>query len=589
MTMNFTPPNAADLSLEEKIGQLLVIGFPAGKAGLEHLKRAVDGFAAGNVILFSRNIGDPEEVHSLTTEIRRIVSSRKGIPPFISVDQEGGIVARLREGMTPLPGAMAQAAAVAGGKRGLVDIRALGRICGEELQALGINWNLAPVADVNVNAANPVIGVRSYGDEAEKVAELAAAFAAGLAEAGIMATAKHFPGHGDTEVDSHLGLPLIPHDLGRLEAVELLPFKRLIAEGVASVMTSHVRFPALEPDGLPATLSSRILTGLLREALGFKGIITTDCLEMKAIADNFPEAAVQSLKAGADIIDISHTYELQEAAAASIAKAVRKGDVDESRIDQSLSRIFAAKARLSPPPSTWAEATLSIARPASLALSRGISRDSLTLYSDGPGLPLAPASLYVDVLPQKLGGAEDPLAADSTRVSGAPPPPPRVSALLTARGIAGSEGGAGESVAGVGSGFDSLAVSIDPRGEEIAAVLRQAAGRDVAIGICDAGKHPGQVELVRALIASAARGGRRVGIVSMRGPYDLDLFPEYREMGKGALLCAFEYSPASAQSVADYLAGEIPARGGSPVKLSSATQPFGSSMSTAGTISAQLS
>ncbi len=580
MTMNFAPPNGPCLSLEEKVGQLLVIGFPAGKAGLEHLRRAVDGFAAGNVILFSRNIGEPEEVYALTAEIRRIVGDRNGILPFISVDQEGGIVARLREGMSPLPGAMAQAAAVAGGRRTAADIRALGRICGEELQALGINWNLAPVADVNVNPANPVIGVRSYGDEAERVAELAAAFAAGLAEAGILATAKHFPGHGDTEVDSHLGLPLIPHDLRRLEAVELLPFKRLIAEGVASVMTSHVRFPALEPEGLPATLSHRILSGLLRESLGFKGLITTDCLEMKAIADNFPDAAVRSLQAGADIIDISHTFELQEAAAASIVRAVREGRIAETRIDESLTRIFAAKARLSLPPPSWAEASAAIARPASLAFSRDISRDALTLYREGPGLPLRPGALYVDVLPQRLGGAEDPLAANSTRVSGAPPPPPRVSALLGER--AGRDGA-------LASPFETLAVSIDPSEEEIAAVLRRAEGRDVAIGICDAGKHPGQVELVRALIAAAARSGRRLGLVSMRGPYDFALFPEFREAGKGALLCAFEYSPASARSVAEYLAGDSPARGGSPVKLSSATQPLGSSMSSAGTMPAQLS
>ena len=558
MTMNRLTPFAADLSLEEKIGQLLVIGIPAGKAGLEHLKRAVDGFAAGNVILFSRNIGDPEEAYSLTAEIRRIVTARKGIPPLISVDQEGGIVARLRKGMTPLPGAMAQAAAVAGGRRTAADIRALGRICGEELRALGINWNLAPVADVNVNPANPVIGVRSYGDEAEVVAELASAFAAGLADAGIMATAKHFPGHGDTEVDSHLGLPLIPHDLQRLEAVELLPFKRLIAEGVASVMTAHVRFPALEPGGLPATLSSRLLTGLLRKALGFKGIITTDCLEMKAITDNFPDAAVQSLIAGADILDISHTYELQAAAAASIAEAVRRGRIAESRIDESLSRVAAAKARLAPPPSTWEEASRSIATPASLAFSAGFSRDSLTLYREGPTLPLVPGSLYIDVLPQKLGGAEDPGAADSARVSGQAPAPERVSDLLVAKA-----GGKGP--------IQVKAVSIDPSEDEFAAVLSLAKDRNVVMGICDAGKHPAQLRLARGLLSVAAGSGHDVGFVSMRGPYDLALFPGVGTRSGPAFLCAFEYSSASARSVAEYLAGEIPARGGSPVKLSSVT------------------
>ncbi|HUX42931.1 MAG TPA: beta-N-acetylhexosaminidase [Rectinemataceae bacterium] len=554
--MNRLTPDAADLSLEEKIGQLLVIGFPAGKAGLEHLKRAVDGFAAGNIILFSRNIADPEEVYSLTAEIRRIVMARNGIPPFISVDQEGGIVARLRKGMTPLPGAMAQAAAVAGGRRTIADVRALGKICGEELHALGINWNLAPVTDVNVNPANPVIGVRSYGDDAEKVAELASAFAAGLADAGIMATAKHFPGHGDTEVDSHLGLPLIPHDLKRLEAVELLPFKRLISEGVASVMTAHVRFPALEPEGLPATLSARLLTGILRKSLGFRGIITTDCLEMKAIADNYPDAAVQSLLAGADIIDISHTYELQAAAAASIAEAVRMGRIAESRIDESVARIAEAKARLSTPPASWEEARPLIATASSLAFSAEFSRDSLTLYRGGPALPLVPGSLYVDVLPQKLGGAEEPLAADSTRVSGKAPAPERVSELLAAK---------------AGGAFKVKAVSLDPSEDEIAAVLALAKDRDVAMGLHDAGNHPAQLRLARGLLSAAAASSQAVGFVSMRGPYDLALFPEEGARPGPAFLCAFEYSSASARSVAEYLAGEIPARGGSPVNVSSAT------------------
>jgi beta-N-acetylhexosaminidase len=533
------------LSLEEKIGQMLVIGFPSGQEGLEHIERAAAEFGAGNAILFSRNIGSPEEVFRLTARLRSILGGRTGLAPFISVDQEGGSVARLRSGVTPIIGAMAQASAVAGGRRSLDDVRRLGLICGSELAALGINWDLAPVADVNVNPANPVIGVRSYGEDPRLVADLAAAFAAGLAEGGVMATAKHFPGHGDTNVDSHLGLPTILHGMERLESVELVPFRRLIAEGIGAVMTAHVRFPALEARALPATLSAAVIQGLLRERLGFKGIVTTDCMEMKAIADNFPDAAVMAVKAGADIIDVSHTYELQKAAALSIAAAVRNGEIPEERIDESVARIAAAKSRLAAPPSSWEEAAGRVAVPSSLSFAEGFSRDSLALVREGSGLPLARGGLYVDIAPENLTGVED-----------------------DAKGR-GAMGAALASVASAAPRIETVTLGLDPSAGEIASVLAKAGGRDIAVGLYGAAAHPGQAELVRALAASATSGGHSIGLVSMRSPYDAALFPGIvsgpGERGGAAFLCAFEYSPASVRSVAAFLAGNIPAAGLSPV------------------------
>jgi beta-N-acetylhexosaminidase len=530
------------LSLEEKIGQMLVIGFPSGREGLDHIERAAAEFAAGNAILFSRNIGSPEEVYGLTARLRSILGGRTGLVPFISVDQEGGSVARLRSGVTPIIGAMAQASAVAGGRRSLNDVRRLGLICGSELAALGINWDLAPVADVNVNPANPVIGVRSYGEDPRLVADLAAAFAAGLAEGGVMATAKHFPGHGDTNVDSHLGLPTIPHGMERLESVELVPFRRLIAEGIGAVMTAHVCFPALEPRALPATLSAAVIQGLLRERLGFRGIVTTDCMEMKAIADNFPDAAVMAVKAGADIIDVSHTYELQKEAALSIAAAVRSGEIPEERIDESVARIAAAKARLAAPPSSWEEAAGRVAPPDALSFAEGFSRDSLALVREGTGLPLAPGGLYVDIAPANLTGVED----DSK-----------------------GRGAMGAALASAAPRVEKITLGLDPGAGEIASVLAKAKGRDVAVGLYGAAAHPGQAELVRALAASARSGGHSIGLVSMRSPYETELFPGIvsgqGERGGAAFLCAFEYSPASVRSVAAFLAGSIPAAGLSPV------------------------
>ena len=254
-------------TLEWKIGQMLVVGFGPGETGLASLRKTVDQTLAGNIILFSRNTTDAKTTSEIAGRAKDIVRKATRLDPLVAIDQEGGIVMRLRKGVVPIPGAMAQAAAYLGGGAALADIERLGAACGADLAAAGVNWNLAPVVDVNVNPKNPVIGVRSYGENPALVADLASAFARGLRSAGVMATAKHFPGHGDTTVDSHLSLPLISHDLDRLESVELLPFRRLIAEGVGSVMTAHVRFPAVEPGALPATLSSKVIRGSFAKGL----------------------------------------------------------------------------------------------------------------------------------------------------------------------------------------------------------------------------------------------------------------------------------------------------------------------------------
>jgi beta-N-acetylhexosaminidase len=539
MNMENDSPMDTD-KLRQKIGQMLLVGFPSGEEGMEHLRAAVSEFSAGNFILFSRNIGDPEEIFALTNEVRRVAVEGNARAPLIAIDQEGGVVARIRRGVTPIPGAMAQASALRRGGRRADDVRKLGALCGAELSALGIDWDLAPVADVNVNPANPVIGVRSYGEDPALVATLAAAFASGLASSGVLATAKHFPGHGDTTVDSHLGLPLITHDRARLEAVELVPFKRLIAEGVGAVMTAHVRFPAIESESLPATLSSKVLQGLLREALGFRGIIVSDCLEMKAIADNYPEAAVQAVKAGADILDVSHTFETQRAAARAIEAAVLSGEIPEARIDESVSRIAAAKARVAPAPVSWEEARSRIARAESLAFSEAFYRDSFELLAPGRGLPQGKDAFYVDVLPSASSFAE---AGGGGGGAAAGPEGSVVSALAGMR-ARGAEAPA------------AIAVSVDPNPADVARALAAAKGVSggIAVGLHQAASHPGQVELVRALASFARAEARDFAIVSMRSPYDISLFSE-QVAGGAAFFCAYEYTPPAAAALAEMLAG----------------------------------
>ena len=535
------------MSIEAKIGQMLVIGFPAGEEGLEQLERAVGEFAVGNVIIFSRNVATPRELYATIERAHEIILRGTGIPPLVSIDQEGGIVRRLREGLTPIPGAMAQAAAVAGGRQGLAELRTLAGICGSELATLGINWDLAPVVDVNVDPANPVIGVRSYGDEPRRVADLASAFAAGLSDSGMLATAKHFPGHGDTRVDSHYGLPTIPHGLDRLEAVELLPFRRLINEGIGAIMTAHVVFPAVGGGDLPATLSTAIVEGLLRGRLGFDGLVTTDCMEMKAMTDHFPDAALLAVEAGVDIVEVSHTYERQKEAAESLAAALRAGRLTEARIDRSLRRIEAVKARLVKPAPSWEEARVRLARPESLAFAGTFYRDALTLLRAGPGLPPRPGFLYVDLAPGAGIGADDSAASG--------PPPETVASYLAASGVP----------------CEGIVLPADPTDVQVRGALKRSAGRDLILGIHDVGRHPGQRSLALALARAAASSGRNLALVSMRSPYDLRVIDDALADGGldpvGACLCAYEYCPESAEAVADFLTGRGEAPGRAPVSL----------------------
>src|SRR3989440_1203769 len=257
------------MTLEEQIGQLLMVGFWETTPSQEVID-LIKNYHVGNIILFSRNIGDARQVLELTQCLQRIAKEAGHRHPLlIAIDQENGLVQRLGEAATVFPGNMALGAI---GSDEIAYQVALAT--GRELQALGINMNLAPVIDVNNNPANPVIGVRSFGEDPHLVARLGAAMVKGYASAGILSCLKHFPGHGDTAIDSHLALPMIPHTLERLEALELVPFRSGIEAGAECVMIAHISFPALtEQDMLPATLSRAIIQGLLREQLNFHGVI----------------------------------------------------------------------------------------------------------------------------------------------------------------------------------------------------------------------------------------------------------------------------------------------------------------------------
>ena len=289
------------------------------------------------VILFRRNVVDPRQVAELNAAIAR---ATRGRPVFISTDQEGGPVQRLRAPFTEFP---------PHGVLGAIDDPALTRkvatTMARELRALGFNTNYAPVADVNTNPANPVIGIRAFSDDPARVSVHVREWIKGMQDTNVMACSKHFPGHGDTSVDSHHDLPVVPHDKKRIRDVELVPFRASIAARVGSIMTAHVVFQALDPDR-SATLSKKVLTGLLRKQMGYKGLIISDDLEMKAIADRVgvPTAAVDSLAAGADLLLVCKSRELILESIEAVAKALERGAVKTTAPDAER-RILAAVKR----------------------------------------------------------------------------------------------------------------------------------------------------------------------------------------------------------------------------------------------------
>jgi len=321
-------------------GQLFSVGFEGTAAPSNLVTRIADG-EVGAVMLFRPNIESPAQVAGLVGRLRSVVREGPGL--VVSVDQEGGRVQRLKSPLTEWP-----AMGVVGRELDLSRIELLGRFLGDELAALGIGWNLAPVLDVHTNPANPVIGDRAFASDPKVAAAAAIAFWQGLRKAGVAGCGKHFPGHGDTHVDSHLELPTVEHDDDRLRSVELAPFVAAIDAGFEALMTAHVVYPAWDP-GVPATLSKRILSGILREEFGFKGLLVSDDLQMKAVADRYEtrELIIEALMAGVDHFLIRGPEERQVQAYEALVQTAQTDMNVASRVAEAAERMATFKQTIS--------------------------------------------------------------------------------------------------------------------------------------------------------------------------------------------------------------------------------------------------
>lgn len=328
-----------------KVGQCAMIGF-TGHTVPPEVRRLIRDFGVGQLILFRRNVDSPEQVAELVRELQSVArDARQELPLLVGVDQEGGRVARLREPWTLWPPARAL------GQTGDEQLaRQMGEALAAELSACGIRLDFTPVMDVDTNPKNPVIGDRSFGDDPQLVGRMGVALIHGLQDGGVAACAKHFPGHGDTDLDSHFDLPAVDHSRARLEEVELPPFRMAIEAGVASFMTAHVIVRELD-DTVPATLSPKVVDGLLRKELKFDGVIYTDDLEMKAVSGRwgYADAAVMAMKAGCDALPVCSKHDAQVEAMEGLIRAVESGQLPWARLDDAYARVRRLKHRFALP------------------------------------------------------------------------------------------------------------------------------------------------------------------------------------------------------------------------------------------------
>ncbi len=520
------------LTLEQKVGQMLIAGFP-GTTLAPEVAHVVQHCHLGGVMLWEANVESPAQTAALTAGLRRLSAGDAGLPLFVCLDQEGGAVSRLDDPATIMPSAMAL-----GATRSLDHVRAWARALGAEMRALGINADFAPVLDVNSEPANPVIGVRSFGDSPSLVAEMGVASIEALHEAGIMATAKHFPGHGGTTADSHLDLPVIRRSRELLRAVDLPPFQAAIARGVDMVMTAHAVYPALASDHLPATMSGEILTDLLRNKMGFQGLIVTDALVMSAIAERYTlvEAAAQSIQAGADLALVLTTLDEQVQVFEELLQAARRGEISETRIDASVSRILAAKARLAFTPTVDGLDFAAWPIEEHRRVARDIARDSVTLVKNEAGL--LPLRLQrgerLGVI--EFGGArfspvEDPVCENGWLRRLFNGRHANLCYLCLDPTLKGCEAEMGSIVA------DCDVLVVVTRNANI---IRQ------------------QSNLVRRIVES----GKPTVVAAVRGPYDVMSFPAV-----GSYVVSYGDAPASLEALVGVLFGDCPPKGRLPVAI----------------------
>jgi beta-N-acetylhexosaminidase len=521
----------AQMTVEEKLGQLFMVFFE-GTQFSSALERTIQELHVGGILIFHDNVGPLEELASLIAAAQSTAATTgTQIPLFVAVDHEGGLISRFAGRITEFPGPMALAATGS-----VQNARAVAEVMSVELQALGINMNLAPVIDVNNNPYNPVIGSRAFGSTPEIVSTYGLAMLEGFKRSNLITTAKHFPGHGDTATDSHTALPVIDKEMTELQAIELVPFAAAIAAGTDVIMTAHVAVPSVTGDPeLPATFSRAILNDLLRDRMGFEGLIAADSLGMNALDLRYgiTQTAALAVEAGVDLLmfgaDPGHRPVEQYWVFEHLLARVNAGDLPVTRLDESVRRILQVKARyglLSPNLALVrapyaVELENKIRTPEHLALADKVSEEAVTLVkNDAQLLPLRPEQSIALIYPDFE--TDLPLILSEYTTNLVPIP-----------------------------------ISIDPDLEERSRIAALAATADVIIvATVYANFYPGQVALVDDL------GEQPLVVVALTSPYDLLAFPQ-----QATYLTTYNDNLSLLTAAAKLLYGQIQPSGTLPVEL----------------------
>jgi beta-N-acetylhexosaminidase len=522
------------VDIKQLIGQKLMLAFEGKQAPSAEIVATLRNYQPAGLTLFrDLNIDRPEQVRGLTDALQHLAHD-DGLPPLlIAADQEGGQLMAVGEGVTQLPGNMALGAA------GAAELsRRAGEVLGRELAAMGINVLYAPVCDVNVNPHNPVIGIRSFGERPEDVAGHAAAMVEGIQSHGVAATAKHFPGHGDTSTDSHLGFQTVPHSKKRLQTVELPPFRAAIRAGCKLIMSAHIGLPAIDRDGdIPATLSYTILGEILREEMRFPGVIISDAMDMQAVrqGSDLGEQAVKAVSAGIDLLLLTNNPDDHQRVHDSLLQALQKGALDRDALEASVGRILSLKSWLKehtiqPEPDV-------IGCAEHLAVAVEIAERSITLVRDQANLlPLIPSTKQriAVVLPEP----RDLTPADTSST---------VSISLA------------DAMRVYHPHVDEFVVPHAPDEIDFTELRQHLGSCDlILLGTIDAFGNPEWARFVKNVLSL----GVSTIVVALRLPYDLAAFPEAR-----TYLCTYGILAPSMQALAKALFGQIPFMGSLPVSI----------------------
>jgi beta-N-acetylhexosaminidase len=552
---DWVPCRLQEMTLEEKVGQLFMTHAYGKSAtdtdpamvegnrkdhGLETAEQLVERYHLGGIIYFtwSGNLQNPQQIAELSNGLQQVaMRQERPTPLLIATDQEHGVVVRIINPATQFPGNMAL-----GATRNVEDARRAALITAQELRAMGINQNFGPVADVNSNPLNPVIGVRSFGVDPALVSAFTQVQVSGMQSGGAAATAKHFPGHGDTDVDSHYGLPTIRRSRQQLDAADLPPFAAAIDADVDAIMSAHIVVPALDDSGLPATLSRPILTDLLRGQLGFKGVVVSDSLSMQGARpygdDSDVRVPVEALKAGVDMLLMPPKIEV---AYNAVLEAVRGGEISKERLDEAVGRILTLKQKRGVLARPYVDAAqlAQVGSAEHLAVASAISERSITLVKN-----------EAQVLPFKSGVSKVLVTGWGPAPAAAipPTPPTALSQALTQRGLV----------------VETLETGPTPSQAKIDEAATRAAQADVTVVLVN---RTWTSEAQRNLVSALRGSNKPVVVVSVREPYDIAHLPDV-----STFVATYGFRAVSMQALAKVLVGAVNPSGRLPVAIPQAGQ-----------------